>query len=97
MVRVVFTAIVQDKILNHMKKELVLPLIGGLILGVLLMLFWQLNAKLNTSSARLAQLEQATAANTQAVTVIVSFINQATGQNGAAAATPAPVATTPAE
>jgi len=88
-----------------MKKELVLPLIGGLILGVLLMLFWQLNAKLNNSSARLAQLEQATAANTQAVTEIVGFINQATGQNGAAAngaaangaATPAPATPTPAE
>ena len=65
-----------------MKKELIFPLLAGLILGILVMLFWQLNTKLNTSSARLAQLEQATNSNTQAVSEIVSFINQATGQNG---------------
>lgn len=69
-------------------------MIAGIVLGVLVMLFWQLNAKLNNSSARLAQLEQATSANTQAVSEIVSFINQASGQNGASAQTPAP---TPAE
>jgi hypothetical protein len=82
-----------------MKKELIFPLIAGLILGVLVMLFWQLNSKLNTSSARLVQLEQATAANTQAVSEIVSFINQATGQQGGAAGqTPTtPTPTTPAE
>lgn len=80
-----------------MKKELIFPLIAGLILGVLIMLFWQLNTKLNTSSARLAQLEQATNSNTQAVSEIVSFINQATGQNGQnGAGTQAP-ATTPAQ
>jgi len=83
-----------------MKKELIFPLIAGLILGVLVMLFWQLNSKLNTSSARLVQLEQATSANTQAVSEIVSFINQATGQQGggngqAPAASNTP--TTPAE
>jgi len=72
-----------------MKKELVFPLIVGLVLGVLVMLFWQLNVKLNTSSTRLAQLEQATNTNTQAVSEIVSFINQATGQNGANGQTPA--------
>lgn len=71
-------------------------MIAGIVLGVLVMLFWQLNAKLNNSSARLAQLEQATSANTQAVTEIVSFINQASGQNGANAQTPAPTPT-PAE
>jgi len=77
-----------------MKKELVFPLIVGLVLGVLIMLFWQLNVKLNNSGARLAQLEQATASNTQAVSEIVSFINQATGQNGANGQAPA---TTPAQ
>lgn len=74
-----------------MKKELIFPLIAGLILGVLIMLFWQLNTKLNNSSARLMQLEQATSANTQAVSEIVGFINQATGANSQAPAT------TPAE
>lgn len=72
-----------------MKKELVFPLIAGIALGVLVMLFWQLNTKLNNSSARLAQLEQATGTNTQAVSEIVSFINQASGQGGAATQTPA--------
>ncbi len=83
-----------------MKKELIFPLIAGLILGVLVMLFWQLNSKLNTSSARLVQLEQATAANTQAVSEIVSFINQATGQQGGAngqTPTTPTTPTTPAE
>ncbi len=69
-----------------MKKELVFPLIAGLILGVLVMLFLQLNSKLNGNATRLTALEQATNSNTQAVSEIVSFINQATGKNGAAAA-----------
>lgn len=77
-----------------MKKELVFPLIIGLVFGILVMLFWQLNVKMNSGSERLAQLEQATNTNTQAVTEIVSFINQATGQNGANTQTPA---TTPAQ
>ena len=72
-----------------MKKELVFPLIAGIALGILVMLFWQLNTKLNNSSARLAQLEQATGTNTQAVSEIVSFINQASGQGNAATQTPA--------
>ncbi|PKM89328.1 hypothetical protein CVU83_00230 [Candidatus Falkowbacteria bacterium HGW-Falkowbacteria-2] len=72
-----------------MKKELVFPLIAGLALGILIMLFWQLNTKLNNSSVRMAQLEQATGSNTQAVSEIVNFINQASGQGGAATQTPA--------
>lgn len=71
-----------------MKKELIFPLIVGLILGVLVMLFWQLNVKMNNGSARLAQLEQATSTNTQAVSEIVSFLNQANGQAGADAQAP---------
>jgi len=79
-----------------MKKELVFPVIAGVVLGVLIMLFWQLNVKLNNSGNRLTQLETATNSNTQAVTEIVGFINQATGKTGAAA-TETPAATTPAE
>lgn len=79
-----------------MKKELIFPMIAGIILGVLVMLFWQLNAKLNSDSTRLAQLEQATNANTQAVSQIVSFINQATGQNGQAGQTGQNATQTPA-
>lgn len=63
-----------------MKKEVIFPLIAGLVMGVLLMLFWQLSARMTNNSMRLAQLEQASAQNTQALTEVVGFINQATGQ-----------------
>ena len=52
------------------------------------MIFWQFNARLNNIGTGVVQLEQATAQNTKTVGDIVSFINQATGQKGAAA-TPA--------
>ncbi len=52
------------------------------------MIFWQFNARLNNASNALVQLEQATAQNTKTVNDVVSFINQATGANKAAA-TPA--------
>lgn len=79
---------------NTMKREFVFPLVIGLILGGLLMMFWQFNARLNNASAALSQLEQATTQNTKTVTDIVAFINQATGANktpatNAPAATPA--------
>ncbi len=63
-----------------MKKELVFPLIAGIVLGVLVMLFWQLGARINNNSVRLAQLEQASAQNSQALGEVINFINQATGQ-----------------
>lgn len=66
-----------------MKKELIFPLIAGLVMGVLLMLFWQLNARMTNNNARLAQLEQASAQNSQALTEVVTFINQASGQGQA--------------
>jgi hypothetical protein len=74
---------------NTMKREFVFPLVVGLILGGLLMMFWQFNARLNNASVALSQLEQATAQNTKTVTDIVAFINQATGANKAPATTPA--------
>ncbi len=58
-----------------MKKEHLFPLITGLILGVLIMLFWQLGARLNNQNIRLAQLEQAATVNNQTLTEIVNFIN----------------------
>ncbi len=82
-----------------MKKEIIFPLVIGIICGILVMIFWQFTAKLNNATAALAQLEQATAQNTQTINDVVSFINQATGANQNAnggAATPAPAAT-PAE
>ena len=78
-----------------MKRELVFPLIIGLILGALVMIFWQFSVRLNNEMAATTQLEQATAQNTKTVGDIVNFINQATGANKAAAGTGA--ATTPAQ
>ncbi len=71
---------------KNMKKDFIFPLIVGLILGALVMLFWQFNARLNSVRAALTQLDSATAQNTNSVNEIVNFINQATGgqQNGAA-------------
>lgn len=68
-----------------MRREFVLPLIIGLVLGALVMIFWQFNTRLNNQMAAMAQLDQATAQNSQAINSIVSFINNATGQKGGAA------------
>jgi len=78
-----------------MKKEIIFPLVIGLVLGVLAMLFWQFNSKLNNQKAALAQLEQVVSTNTKTTNDIVSFINNATAQNkgtdqASPAATPAP-------
>jgi ABC-type enterochelin transport system permease subunit len=74
-----------------MKRELVFPLIVGIILGGLVMIFWQFNARLNNQIVAMNQLQQATAQNTKNVTDIVTFINNATGANKTpAATTPAP-------
>jgi len=80
---------------NPMKREFVFPLIIGLILGALVMIFWQFSVRLNNEMTATTQLEQATAQNTKTVGDIVNFINQATGANKAAANTGA--ATTPAQ
>lgn len=79
---------------NTMKREFVFPLVVGVILGGLLMLFWQFNARLNNVAAGVSQLGQATTQNTQTVNDIVNFINGATGQNqnGQAPATNTPAA-----
>jgi len=76
-----------------MRRETIVPLIVGLLVGALLVLFFGLNTRLNNNAARLSQLEQATASNTKNVTDVITFINNA--QKGAAANT-AP-ATTPAQ
>ncbi len=76
-----------------MKREYVFPLIIGLVLGALVMIFWQFSARLNNASMVLAQLEQATAQNTKTINDVIAFINQATGANKAA--TPAAGTQTP--
>jgi len=67
-----------------MRREFVFPLIVGLILGALVMIFWQFNARLSNAMIALNQLEQVTAQNTKTVNDVVAFINQATGANKAA-------------
>jgi len=71
---------------NFMKREFVFPMVVGIILGGLLMIFWQFNARLSNIAAGVVQLEQATSQNTKTVGDIVTFINNATGQKGAAPA-----------
>lgn len=73
-----------------MKRELVLPVIIGIVIGVLIMIFWQFSARLIAASNAVAQLEQATAQNTTTINQVVSFINQATGADKSE--TPAPTA-----
>jgi hypothetical protein len=46
---------------------------------------------MNNNSMRLAQLEQATTQNSQALGEVVNFINQATGQQGQQAPATTPV------
>jgi len=74
-----------------MKKEFIFPLVVGIILGALVMIFWQFNARLSNINTAMTQLEQATNQNTKTVSDVVAFINQATGANKAAT----PAATTP--
>ena len=77
---------------KNMKKEIIFPLVIGLVLGVLAMLFWQINSKLNNQKAAISQLEQVVSTNTKTVGDIVNFINNATAQKG----TNAPAAPTEA-
>jgi hypothetical protein len=68
-----------------MRREFIFPLVVGIILGALLMILWQFNARVSNIGTALNQLEQATAQNTKTVNDIVAFINQATGANQKAA------------
>jgi hypothetical protein len=74
---------------NNMKKDLIFPLVIGIIFGALVMIFWQFTTRLQAQNVRLAQIEQITSQNTTTVNDVVSFINSATQQaQGGAAATP---------
>jgi hypothetical protein len=70
-----------------MKREFVFPMVVGIILGALVMIFWQFNARLNNFGTGLVQLEQATAQNTKNVGDVVTFLNNASGANKTPAAT----------
>lgn len=81
-----------------MKREFVFPLVVGIIVGVMVMMLWQFNSRLNDLGTGVTQLEQATAQNSNTVSSIVTFINNATGANKAAAGAPAATnVTTPAK
>lgn len=73
---------------KNMKKDTIFPLVIGLVLGIIIMLFWQFNLKLNNQKAALLQMEQAVASNTKTVGDIVNFINNATAQKGNVPTTP---------
>lgn len=80
-----------------MRRDYLFPLIGGIVIGVVVMIFGQFIVKLTNQNARLAQIEAATAQNSQAIAQVVDFINKSTGAQGQAqggAQTPAP---TPAQ
>jgi uncharacterized membrane protein YvbJ len=66
---------------KNMKKEMALPLIAGIVLGALLMLFWQFNVRLNSVRAAVTQLDQATAQNTKNLNDVITFLNNASGAN----------------
>jgi len=57
-----------------MRREFVFPLIVGVLAGALIMMFWQFNARLNSASVALGQLEQASAQNTKTVSDVVAFV-----------------------
>ena len=73
-----------DLTFKTMRRETIIPLVIGLLIGALFVIFFQFNARLNNNAAMLSQIEQATASNTKNVTDVINFINQA--QQGAEAA-----------
>ena len=77
-----------------MKRESVFPLVIGIVIGLLVMIFWQFTSRLNSASSAILQLEQAAAQNTQTLNQVVSYLNQATGANKAGTAGTAGTGTT---
>lgn len=71
-----------------MKKESIMYLVSGLIIGALVMLFFQFNTKLTAQKSRLDQLEQANKVNTDTVNQVVNFLN-GSAQGQTASSTPA--------
>jgi len=58
-----------------MKREAIFPLIVGIIVGGLVMIFWQFNVRLNNVAVGVNQLNQATSQNSKTVGDIVNFLN----------------------
>ena len=66
---------------KFMNREYVFPLIVGVILGALVMIFWQFNARLVNISVGVGQLDKATVQNTKTIGSIVNFINKSNKGN----------------
>lgn len=62
---------------KNMNKDLIFPMIVGILLGAMIMIFFQFNSRLNNVRAALVQLDQVTTQNTSTVNEIVNFLNQA--------------------
>lgn len=73
---------------NSMNRDFVFPLVAGIVIGALVMILWQFNSRLNSVALGVNQLSQVASQNAQTVNDIVSFINNAGGQQ--APVTPAP-------
>ena len=58
-----------------MKRNSIFLLVVGIIVGALVMIFWQFNVRLNNVAAGVSQLNQATSQNSKTVGDIVNFLN----------------------
>ncbi len=65
-----------------MNKDQLFSLIFGLVLGILLMFFWNLGASLNNQNMRLMQLEQVATENSQRTDQIINFLNTLNDSEG---------------
>lgn len=61
---------------KNMNKDLIFPMIVGVLLGAMIMIFWQFNARLNNVRAALVQLDTVTSQNTATTNEVVNFLNQ---------------------
>jgi len=87
-----------DLTFNTMRRETIVPLIIGLLIGSLFVIFFDFNSRLNSNAVVLGQLEQATASNTKNVTDVINFINSAQKGTGTTGTTGTETpATTPAQ
>ncbi len=65
---------------NTMKKENIINIVIGILIGALFVVFFQFNARLNNNSLVISQLDQAVATNTQNLNDVISFLNSSAQQ-----------------
>lgn len=66
----------RTNIKKNMNKDLIFPMIVGVLLGAMIMIFWQFNSRLNNVRAALVQLDTVTSQNAATTNEVVNFINQ---------------------